>query len=329
MEEEAKKFRTDLLIAFVIAAALVGVGLALWKTDFLGMGGLSLPASSPDATDPALLVGEPAGAINTGLEQPRGIAFAGGKLYVAGDRRIAAFSLDDKPLETLDTAGEAPGCVTAADGAIWFASNTRVGVIRPGQATRLWPALEEGAHITSLAVAGEDVFVADAGHRVVLHFNDRGTRINRIGEKDEARHIPGLILPSLHLDVAAGKDRQLWVSNPGRHRLEKYTFNGELAATWGEYGPAIDKFCGCCNPTDFALLPDGSFVTAEKGQPRVKLYSPEGAFVGVVAGSESFSKNLFSEQAPGMDLAVTEDGRILVLDPSLKQVRLFRITKKK
>ena len=34
-------------------------------------------------------------------------------------------------------------------------------------------------------------------------------------------------------------------------------------------------FFGCCNPAQLAVLPDGRFVTAEKGIPRVKIYSRE------------------------------------------------------
>ncbi|MBM3243119.1 hypothetical protein FJZ31_43220, partial [Candidatus Poribacteria bacterium] len=44
----------------------------------------------------------------------------------------------------------------------------------------------------------------------------------------------------------------------------------------------IDGFCGCCNPVNFAMLPDGRFVTCEKGLPRVKIYDADGTFSGVV-----------------------------------------------
>ena len=60
--------------------------------------------------------------------------------------------------------------------------------------------------------------------------------------------------------------------NPGRHKIEAYTFDGELETSWGTPATTIGGFSGCCNPTHIAMLPDGSFVTSEKGLARVKVY---------------------------------------------------------
>ena len=67
--------------------------------------------------------------------------------------------------------------------------------------------------------------------------------------------------------------------------------NGDLEFFWGKPSAAIEGFCGCCNPIGLALLPDGRYVTCEKGLPRVKVYSAEGVFESVVAGAESFPEN--------------------------------------
>ena len=85
---------------------------------------------------------------------------------------------------------------------------------------------------------------------------------------------------------------------------------------WGESTPRIEGFFGCCNPAHFALLADGRFVTAEKGIPRVKIYDAAGKFVCVVAGPK---------QVPvaAVDLATDRRGRILVLDPAARSVRIF------
>ena len=57
------------------------------------------------------------------------------------------------------------------------------------------------------------------------------------------------------------------------------------------------------------MLPDGRFVTAEKGIPRIKVYSPRGEFECVVAGPKQM-------KAVAADLAADRRGRILALDPS-------------
>jgi hypothetical protein len=67
-----------------------------------------------------------------------------------------------------------------------------------------------------------------------------------------------------------------------------------------------------------AVMSDGKFVTSEKGIERVKLYGPDGAFECVVAPPSAFDAGTI-----GLDLAVDRGGRVFVLDPARKQVRVF------
>jgi hypothetical protein len=140
----------------------------------------------------------------------------------------------------------------------------------------------------------------------------------RIGDKDEKRDIPGFIIPSPFFDVAVDPDGFLWVANTGRHSLENYTLEGDFRTSWGEFSMDIEGFCGCCNPTHFAFLEDGSFVTSEKGIARIKVYNRLGNLVSVVAEPDSFAAGTV-----GLDLAVDSSQRILVLDPHQKMVRIY------
>lgn len=79
-----------------------------------------------------------------------------------------------------------------------------------------------------------------------------------------------------------------------------------------------EGFCGCCNPSNFAILSDGSFVTSEKGIERIKVYLPDGTFKCIVAGPDAFI-----EGTTGLDLAVNSRDRIFVLDPEKRMVRVF------
>jgi hypothetical protein len=82
---------------------------------------------------------------------------------------------------------------------------------------------------------------------------------------------------------------------------------------------------------NFDVLPDGRFVTCEKGLPRIKVYSPEGKFESVVAGPEVFAQNakscslngLYNCRTGGMDVAVDSKGRVIVMDPVERVVRVF------
>ena len=274
--------------------------------------------------DPKLILYEESAKAPTGMASPRGIA-AGPEdaILVAGDRLVRTFTKDGKTAAEFKTDGEPRCLATGKGGAVYVGMKDHVEVYgADGKRQAAWAALGEKATITCLAVGENDVFVADAGGRVVLRCDATGRLINRIGEKDDAKHAPGIIIPSPYFDVALGPEGMLWVANPGMRRVECYTYEGEFRFAWGKASPKIEGFCGCCNPSHIAIARDGTFVTSEKGLPRVKVYGAEGAFTGVVAGPASFD-----EGTAGLDVAVDSQGRILVLDPERREVRIF--TRKK
>jgi hypothetical protein len=124
----------------------------------------------------------------------------------------------------------------------------------------------------------------------------------------------------------------LRVNNPGRHRVEVFTTNGELELSWGKPSLTIEGFCGCCNPIGLALLPDGRWVTCEKGLPRVKVYGADQALESVVAGPDSFRENARAVQVSdqsertlgGVDAAADSAGRIYVLDLVAGNIRVMQ-----
>ena len=79
-----------------------------------------------------------------------------------------------------------------------------------------------------------------------------------------------------------------------------------------------EGFSGCCNPAHFAFLPDGRFVTSEKGLVRVKTYKPSGEFDAVVAAPVKFA-----EEGKAPDLAADAAGNVYVLDFDKKMIRVF------
>jgi hypothetical protein len=180
----------------------------------------------------------------------------------------------------------------------------------------MWRTHGENALITSLAASERFLFVADAVRRTVERLDTGGRDLGRIADApDAATHF---VVPSPFLDLALARGDVLWVTNPGRHRIESYTLDGQALAAVGASGASIEGFCGCCNPTHIAALPDGRLVTSEKGLPRVKVLRPSGELDCVVAAGEKLAAGLV-----GLDLAVDEAGRVLVLDPRARAVRVF------
>ncbi|MHC4752788.1 MAG: NHL repeat-containing protein, partial [Planctomycetota bacterium] len=271
--------------------------------------------------------------IKTGFTDSHSIALdSEGTIYVAGDKAIRLLDEIGELLDEIKLT-ETVGCLDIADnGKIYVGMRNHVEVYDGwGKRQSTWKSLGRKAVLTSIIVWKNNVFVADAGNRIVVHYDITGTVINRIGKKDSRRNIPGFVIPSPYFDLAVPRDGLLRVVNPGRRRIEAYTFDGDLEFWWGEASAAIEGFCGCCNPVNIAVLPDDGFVTCEKGLVRVKVYDSEGEFLGVVAGPSQLARDgeyrvcdLPEEcQAGGFDVAVDASGRIFVLDTINNVVRIF------
>jgi hypothetical protein len=253
---------------------------------------------------------------------------ADGHLWLTAGRTVLELSAQGALLSEFSTTQEVRALAVGGD-MMYAAFKDQVAVIsRNGEQRALWEAPGGKPYFTGIAAGGTAVFVADAGNRVVHRYDPSGQAINRIGDRNKERNIPGFIVPSPFFSVAWGKDGLLRTTNPGRHRVELYTPEGDLEMAWGEAGAAIQSFCGCCNPIDLALLPDGRTVTFEKGIPRVKVYSATGQFECVVAGPESFAENA-KVCGPndctlgGMDGVVDTTGRVLILDFVTGTVRVM------
>jgi hypothetical protein len=254
-------------------------------------------------------------------------------IYLAAGKFVTIFNADRSQRGELALDDSARAVAVGKDGFIYVALKDHVEVYdAQGQRKAAWPSPAVKTWFAGLAVGENDVFAGDAGNRVVLRYDKSGKLVGRIGEKNAARNIPGIITPSPFLDVEIGKDGLLRVANAGRHQVEVYNFAGDLEFSWGKPTMAVDGFCGCCNPVNLALLPDGRYVTCEKGLPRVKIYSEKGVFEGVVCGPDSFPESLRTgiglgkgdgSQA-GVDAAVDAQGRVYVLDQLAGELRIMK-----
>lgn len=242
------------------------------------------------------------------------------KVYVSGEDSIMILNRDGGPHSSIETTGTVYCLAVDKNGDIYAGKKDHVEVYNvKGDKTAQWESPGERAILTSIAVSRESVFVADAGNFIVWKFDKSGLKQARIGEKNAAKDIPGFVIPSAYFDVSVDPDGFLWVVNPGRHSIENYTAAGDFRTSWGEYSMELAGFCGCCNPTHMAVLENGSFVTSEKGIARVKVYNRLGELVSIVAVPDQFSEGVV-----GLDLAVDSSGRIYVLDPKEKVVRIFK-----
>lgn len=270
--------------------------------------------------DPSLLHFSEAGHIPIEMSRPSGLAVGtDDRIYVAGDESVTVFNRDGFGRSTIPIGGPVYCLAPDKNGELFVAMNDHVAVFgQDGKRKADWDTPGEGALFTSIALAENFVFVGDAGNRVIWKFDKTGTLQQRIGGRNESNDFAGFVIPSAYFDVVVDSDGFLWAANTARHSLVNFTLDGAFRTSWGHYSWELDGFCGCCNPTNFLVLEDGSFVTSEKGIPRIKIYNQLGELVSVVAGPDQFV-----EGTAGLALAVDSEQRILVLDPMQKRVRIF------
>jgi len=339
-----RKIDVNILVGLLVAAAVVVGIVSVVKLDVAGNRGSGLgkeftyDIAKLAHVDPNLIVyEESAEPISTGFTAAKAIAIsAEGSVYVAGDGSVRKFAASGALLDEINL-GQTPGCLAvAADGTIFVGLRDHVETYdAQGQPLSSWRSLGSDSILTSIAVSPEDVFVADAGNRLVFRCDRQGNVVAQIGAKDAARNAPGFVIPSGYFDLAVSADGLLRVVNPGKLRVDAYTFDGYFEFSWGHRSVEIDGFCGCCNPVNIAVLPDGGFVTCEKGLVRVKIYDSQGEFESVVASPAQLVRDgdvrvcdLPEEcQAGGFDVAVDNTGRIFVLDTIKNVVRTFTRTK--
>lgn len=333
------KTQTGVLAGVVVIIAIIAAGLALRMLN-----------TTPDKTtlppeytynideytkiDPALIayqsVGEP---IALDFESPRAIEVGDdGRIFVAGDKKIASYHPDKGLLDTYELQAE-PACILeTVSGVLAVGVGNKILIIEQMEKeVHSYTIPADNALITSVAIDNTNVFAADAVNKLVWRLDWHGKVIGKIGEKNPDQNIPGFVIPSPYFDILMAPDGLLRVVNPGRHVIAAFTVDGHREWDWGTASMGVEGFSGCCNPVAMAILPDGGFVTAEKGLVRVKTYNADGEFVNVVAGPEQLEwkgpiKVCDTPADCGsnsFDVAADADGRIYVLDMGHRVIRIF------
>ena len=300
----------------LIMALILGAGIYLGQSRRAELGkSFDYSLDEYRQVDPALIKYTELDPIVPTIGNISALAIApDGKLYVGGENAIEGFPA----LGTFPVVGT-PTCIAVDDeGTLFAGMQDHVEIFTKDWKKTVWASPGEKAYLTSIAVDDWYVYVADAGSRRVWRYAKEGGSPLEIGVKDWANGVRGFFIPSPFFDIDIGTDGSLWAVNPGHHALENYRPDGMPISMWENSSFTIEGFSGCCNPSHFSLMPDGSFVTAEKGLPRVKIHNLDGSLRCVVAAPDQFD-----EDVVGLDVAVDDSGRVYVLDPSRNQIRIF------
>lgn len=332
----------DVAVGLVIAAA-IGVGVYVTatmdknatNTKRYSLRDYDQRAAELEKVDPALIIysEDKTAKISTGLQAAKALATTpSGGVVVVGDGLVRRYD-SHGAVELEFKAPNPPLCVAVdADGGLFVGYRDHmIAYDAKGKELRRFPGMGEDARFSSIALTKETIFVADVGMRVVHHFSREGEKIGQIGEKPRGVEGGHFNIPSPYFDLAV-HEGVLSVVNPGVHTIETYRDDRSPRSTFGRYGADIEGFCGCCNPVNIAMLPDGNYVTSEKGLTRIKVLSEDGKLIGVVAAPKDFKgldRVCATKEADGgcseggLDIATDAKGRVLVLDPYSGEVRVF------
>lgn len=240
-------------------------------------------------------------------------------IFILSDKKLLGFDSTKTQVFQISITEGAHSLGVSTDTLFYIGYNRHVEVYNSlGEQLAVWDSLSTPSMFSSIAVSEDYIYVSDAGKAVLHKFDKKGNYQLTIAEKDTTKGIRGCVLPSRNFDVTYA-DNQLWLVNSGRHSVENYTEKGDLRSYWGISSMKVNGFSGCCNPSNIAILPNGYFVTSEKGIPRVKIYDSAGNFMCVVAGAENFTHEAF-----GRDIAVNSKSEVLVLDSPHGKLRIFK-----
>ncbi len=271
------------------------------------------------SVDQELIRWRETGQVQLDREAPRAMAYAAGKIYLASGNELQVIGSDWSRMLSKTLPAE-PTCLTAdEDGWIVVGMGNRLAILdSEGETAAVSETLTEETNITSVAILGDQIYAADATGRRVLIFNRELEQTGEFRGDSGVSEVHGFIVPGAHFALAVNSEDELWITNPGIHALQNYTASGRLRSYIQRTSFGIDGFSGCCNPVHFTFLPDGKFVTSEKGIIRIKVIIGTGDVESVVAPSE-----LFREGTRAPAVAVDDNGNVLALDFDRNMIRIF------
>ena len=246
----------------------------------------------------------------------RSIAVDGrNRLYAVGDSELKIFDPDGRVQRRWPTSKPGYAVAVAADGSVYVGQAGQVEIFDgEGRLADRWSDAERLGRVTAIGFLGSSVLIGDANDRAIRRYETGGKFLNNIGKNNRMQ---GFLIPNGVVQFGVDDHGVIHAANPGKHRVERYTPDGQLLGHFGRFdGNDPAGFGGCCNPTNVAVAGGRIYVT-EKADPRAKLYSLDGTFIAVVAS------HVFDINCKNMDIAVDSRGRVYVTDTVRLEVLAF------
>jgi sugar lactone lactonase YvrE len=238
----------------------------------------------------------------------RDIAVDGdGRLYAVGDSELKVFDSGGRLLRRWPTSTPGHAVAVAGDGSVYVGESGQLEIFDSGGRRKgAWRDGERLGRITAIGFVDGGVLVGDAADRAIRRYDTSGRFRNDIGKNNRMQ---GFLIPNGVVDFSVDADGIIHATNPGKHRVERYTPDDQLLGHIGRFD-GIDPagFSGCCNPTNVAVTGRDRIYVTEKAGPRAKVYDFQGNLLALIA------TDAFDPSCKNMAIAVDRRGRVYVAD---------------
>lgn len=252
--------------------------------------------------------------------------FTGALRGIAVDQRDQLYTVGDSELKVFDGGGalrrrwttSRPGfsVAVADDGSVYVGQTGQVEIFdAAGNLSTTWSDAGRLGQVTAIGFVNDNVLVGDAADRCIQRYDGGGRFLNNIGKDNRMK---GFRIPNGVVEFGVDGGGIIHAANPGKHRIERYTPEGELLGHIGRFdGLDPSGFTGCCNPTNLAVAGRERIYVTEKAGPRVKLLDFDGNLQAVIA------TDVFDPNSKNMDIAVDSNGRVFVVDTVKLEILVF------
>jgi len=282
------------------------------------LGSVAAAGSAPTEgthTEARSIIGTPEGR----FEKLNSLAMDGkGNLLVcdAAKKAVLVVSPDGKLAGSLDP-GFAPNAVCAhKDGSTYVGGTGKIVKLdAAGKVVASVDVPDEGL-VAGIATTPTDVFAA---LRIGFSFTVTRYTHRLTDPKPVISSLRGCC-GQMHIVAAGGK---VFAAENARHRVVAFDREGKETKAWGKAGRTnVEDFGSCCNPMNLCVGSDGSLYTAEATLGRVKRYTADGKFLGLVG------KATVAGGCMNISLVASADGsRIFVLDRATNAIRVLEKNK--
>lgn len=249
-----------------------------------------------------------------------------GIVWLAAGKSVQQLGADGKPIWNTELTRTARCLCVDHQGVFVGVRDYVVRYDRQSHASQRLPSIGTGHLVGDVFVNGDSLIATDITTGRVLQLDLNNAEL----QWSETRSPSGSVSPAGR--IAPSARGGFAITDPARHRVVMMDQRGDVQRVWGKRSRKINGFQGCCNPMAAIELSDGSWVTAEAGQVRIKRFDSAGRFITQIAGPESIdSPAVLAEEdlslgcgLGGIDLAVSSSDDLWVLHASAKELIRYR-----